>query len=313
MTLLRHLWKQMGNRAFSVLAIHYTSRFSFHSSFSIILIISTVRWVAWAKKKRLGVAGKCVCGWQWCSGYLETVETSNNSIFSITWGMFSEKARKKTTKKTKTAWCRHGLRVKRLLTTAESRAALLFLAFALITCSYVILLFQPCCRGAKSKRPPGTDHLLCALTMEKANVLRNTCYTWRIPGYVLLSSTFFLQSKSFREFTVIKDDIPIYIVYSFILDLSINRPNAERVRSGCWQKAMKGSNFCLLEEHVCLVCSAPGWHLHKICTALLAWIDWCVSIEYTFSGSSWSATLPSCLCSLLESAVLKNISCTTHC
>lgn len=152
MTSLRHLWKQMGNRAFSALAIHYTSRFSFHSSFSIILIISTIRWVARAgKKKRLGVAGKCACGWQWCSGYLETVETSNSSIFSVIWGAFSEKERER---EKKPAWCRHGRRVKGLLTTAESRTALLFLAFALITCSYVILHFQPCCRGAESKRPP---------------------------------------------------------------------------------------------------------------------------------------------------------------
>lgn len=176
----------MGNRAYSALAIHYTSRFSFHGSFSIILITSTVHGVARAEKekKRLGVAGKCACGWQWRSGYLETVETSNSSIFTVIWEVFSEK--KPQTNKKKPAWCRHGQRVKCLLTTAESRTALLFLAFALITCSYVILLFQPCCSGAKTKRPHGTKHLLCALTMKKANVSRNKLHLWHIPAYVLL-------------------------------------------------------------------------------------------------------------------------------
>lgn len=46
------------------------------------------------------------------------------------------------------------------------------------------------------------------------------------------------------------------------------------------------------EGCLCLVCSAPGEHLHKICKALLAWIDWCVSVEIKFNGSSWRAVLP---------------------
>lgn len=147
-----------------------------------------------------------MCGWQWCSGYLETVETSNNSIFSITWGTFSEKERKKNKKKQN----KNGL----VSTRPEGEA---FANYSWIKSSIVVFGFCPhylqLCdfafpallqRSQIQTPPPGTDHVLCALTMKKANVLRNTCYTWRIPGYVLLSSTFFLQSKSFTEFTVIK-------------------------------------------------------------------------------------------------------------
>lgn len=129
--------------------------FCSRSSFAIILIISTVRWVARAEgrdegKKDQEDAQKCECGWQQCSGYLAKVETSNTSVFSVIQGAFSGKI-----KKQKKARCGHGPRVKCiLLTTAESRKALLFLAFALITCSYVIFLPQPGCTEAKTQRLP---------------------------------------------------------------------------------------------------------------------------------------------------------------
>lgn len=86
--------------------------------------------------------------------------------------------------------------------------------------------------------------------------------------YLLRSSC---KANPLRNSRLLKDDIPIYIVYSFILDLSINRPNAERVRSDCWQKAMKGPNFCLLEEHVFVLFVQ---HLADICTRFvrLCWL-----------------------------------------
>lgn len=58
----------------------------------------------------------------------------------------------------------------------------------------------------------------------------------------------------------------------------------ELMQAGVRPKLLSPGGACL-----CLVCSAPGWHLHKVCKALLAWIDWCVSTEIKFTGSSWSA------------------------
>lgn len=77
--------------------------FCSRSSFAIILIISTVRWVARAEgrdegKKDQEDAQKCECGWQQCSGYLAKVETSNTSVFSVIQGAFSGKKTKKTKK-----------------------------------------------------------------------------------------------------------------------------------------------------------------------------------------------------------------------
>lgn len=203
MTSLRHLWKQMGNRAYSALAIHYTSRFGFPSSFSIILIISTVRWVARAEKAKKIRSGRemCVCGWQWCRGYLETVQISNSSIFSVTWGAFSEK--KKNTPKM--AWRRHGPRVKGLLTTAEQHYY-----FWLLPSLLAVMWFCFSSRDTEEPISYGTDHLLCILTMKKANVSQNTYYTSDIfwPMFFFAKQTAQVLMVSFTEFPIIKRRYP---------------------------------------------------------------------------------------------------------
>lgn len=148
----------MGNRAFSVLVIHYTSQFSFHSSFSIILIISTVRWVARAEIKRLGVAGKFACGWQ-CSDVVGIWKQWRHltAAFSASSGERFHKKRKR--EKTKTAWCQHGQRVKCLLTTAEWRTALLF--FGLLPSLLAVMWFcfsSLVAEGLHPNVPPGTGY-----------------------------------------------------------------------------------------------------------------------------------------------------------
>lgn len=125
-----------------------------------------------------------VGGWQWCSGYLVT------AAFSASSGERFQKKRKK--KNPKNGLCRHGLRVEHLLTTTESRTVLLFLAFALITRSYVILLFQPCCRGAGSKRPPWNGSSFVRLNRKKR------------PTFFLAKPTTQVLMASFTEFMTVK-------------------------------------------------------------------------------------------------------------